>query len=316
MKRVYLLILKHEQMEQPFQYFDINRLKGLFPGEFIAGIDNDFFIADFRYDRTLKMFRYPCRFDGYMVIFCLKGNFCLDINLKEFEVSENSLVINIPGNIIRVSDIKKDGLSNFRFLMIAVSKEFIQSTRIDFNKLFNESMSVLEDPCIKLKGDSLRICGKYLDLATDLLTSDLPSKKESTASMLSSILYLLGSIWSKNLSSAKESTTANSARSKMVLDHFLRLVTEYHSTERNVAFYASKLGPTPKYLSKFIKNVSGRSAPEWIDAFVILEAKNLLKYSDTSIKQIVYKLNFSNQSVFYKFFKSHTGMTPSEYRES
>jgi AraC-like DNA-binding protein len=81
-----------------------------------------------------------------------------------------------------------------------------------------------------------------------------------------------------------------------------------------MAFYATNLGLTPKYLSKLIKQASGRSAPEWIDSFVILEAKNMLKYTDNSIKEIVYKLHFPNPSVFYKFFKAHTGMTPSQYR--
>ena len=74
-----------------------------------------------------------------------------------------------------------------------------------------------------------------------------------------------------------------------------------------------KLYLTPKYLSKLIKNVSGRSAHEWIDSFVILEAKNLLKYSDLPIKQIVDELHF-NQTTFYRFFKAKTGLTPSEYR--
>ena len=68
--------------------------------------------------------------------------------------------------------------------------------------------------------------------------------------------------------------------------------------------------------TKVVKNFSGKSAPEWIDAYVILEAKNLLKYSDLAIKEIVYRLNFPNQSVFYKFFKARTGMTPTEYRNS
>jgi len=71
---------------------------------------------------------------------------------------------------------------------------------------------------------------------------------------------------------------------------------------------------TPKYLSKLVKTASGRSAPDWIDSFVILEAKNLLKYSDIPIKEVVYRLHFPNPSVFHKFFKAHTGMTPSEYR--
>ena len=83
-----------------------------------------------------------------------------------------------------------------------------------------------------------------------------------------------------------------------------------------MAFYADKLCLTPKYLSKLIKQASGRSAPDWIDEFVILEAKNLLKYTDLAIKEIVYKLHFPNQSVFFKFFKAHTGLTPSDYRNA
>ena len=105
-----------------------------------------------------------------------------------------------------------------------------------------------------------------------------------------------------------------SVRVTQLLERFIKLVTEYHNSERNMAFYATNLGLTPKYLSKLIKQASGRSAPEWIDSFVILEAKNMLKYTDNSIKEIVYKLHFPNPSVFYKFFKAHTGMTPSQYR--
>lgn len=68
--------------------------------------------------------------------------------------------------------------------------------------------------------------------------------------------------------------------------------------------------------AKLIKNATGRSAPEWIDSFVILEAKSMLKYSPMPIKEIVSRLNFPDQSVFHKFFKAHTGMTPNEYRNS
>lgn len=100
----------------------------------------------------------------------------------------------------------------------------------------------------------------------------------------------------------------------MIFDQFIKLVSEYHTEQRNVGFYAQRLNLTPKYLSRIIRDASGRSAPEWIDDYVILEAKNLLKYSGLAIKEIVYKLNFPSQSVFYKFFKSHTGMTPTEYK--
>ena len=72
---------------------------------------------------------------------------------------------------------------------------------------------------------------------------------------------------------------------------------------------------TPKYLSKLVRKTSGRSAPEWIDAFVILEAKSMLRYSDMNVKEIVARLNFPDQSSFYKFFRARTGMTPRQYRK-
>ena len=67
-------------------------------------------------------------------------------------------------------------------------------------------------------------------------------------------------------------------------------------------------------MSALIKEVSGRSAAQWIDDYVILEAKSLLKYSDLSIQEIAYRLNFSTQSFFGKYFKQHTGISPGQYK--
>ena len=102
----------------------------------------------------------------------------------------------------------------------------------------------------------------------------------------------------------------------IIFDQFIKLVKDNYMMYRNVGFYAEHLSLTPKYLSRIIKDASGRSAPEWIDEYVMLEAKNLLKFSGLAIKEIVYRLNFPSQSVFYKFFKARTGMTPTEYKNS
>ena len=235
------------------------------------------------------------------------------MNLDAFQVGSNSLVLNVPGNIIRVSGVETDE-RNLHFIVVAMSKSFMSGVRFDFNRLFNESMALLDNPCITLDRSERRLCREYLDLASVLLTSDIQNKKEAIGALISSISYVLGSIWTGKLTAAERKPHAPSAKAKNVYDQFLRLVTDYHTSERNMKFYADRLCLTPKYLSKLVKTVSGRSAPDWIDAFVILEAKNLLKYSELSIKQIVAKLNFPNQSVFYKFFKSHTGKTPSQYR--
>ena len=85
---------------------------------------------------------------------------------------------------------------------------------------------------------------------------------------------------------------------------------------RSVAFYAGKLFISPKYLSLIIKESTGKSATDVIDSYVVLEAKNLLRFSGKNIQQVAYELNFPNQSSFGKYFKHLTGMSPSEYQRS
>lgn len=287
----------------------------MFPDLVVGGLGDDLMVADFDSvsSDTLAMFKYPFRFDSYLVIFCDKGHVMMDINLGSYDIKEKSLVISTPGKIMRISDVADD--KDYHFVVLAFSSEFISSIRFDFLKLFNESVALLDNPCIELGNETISLFMKYYSICREIISTDIPVKKECLVGLLSSCFYVLGSIWSDKINKARE-TQAPSARAKLVFEQFIKLVTEYHNTHRNMAFYAERLSLTPKYLSMLVKKISGRSAPDWIDSFVILEAKNLLKYSDTTIKEIVYKLHFPNQSVFYKFFKAHTGMTPSEYRNS
>ena len=106
------------------------------------------------------------------------------------------------------------------------------------------------------------------------------------------------------------------SRSNRVFEEFLLLVSEFHMRERSVSFYAEKLCLTPKYLAKLVKNATGKSASDWIDGYVILEAKNMLRYSPMPVKDIVSRLNFPDAPTFHKYFKLRTGMTPARYRKS
>jgi AraC-like DNA-binding protein len=101
----------------------------------------------------------------------------------------------------------------------------------------------------------------------------------------------------------------------ILLDRFMNLVKENFREQRDVGFYADKLCLTPKYLSKVIRDNSGSSADEWIDNYVTLEAKALLKSTNMTIQQISEELNSPSQSFFGKYFKRIVGVSPSEYRK-
>lgn len=96
---------------------------------------------------------------------------------------------------------------------------------------------------------------------------------------------------------------------------FKQLLARNYMNERKREFYARQLHVTPKYLSATIKKQTGKSAGEWIDETITLEAKVLLQNKTLSVSQISNMLNFADQSIFGKFFKSNTGISPLEYRK-
>ena len=86
--------------------------------------------------------------------------------------------------------------------------------------------------------------------------------------------------------------------------------------ERFLDFYANELSITPKHLSRTVKSQTGFTAVEWIERYVILEAKVMLKSSNMTIQQIADELNFPSQSFFGKYFKKNIGVSPKEYRNT
>ena len=300
--------------DQSLLNISLEYFRSCFPDAESLGFGDDFYILDAKLKEYHNPVSYPCRFDGFVFFYCISGSLKMSVNLTEVELSKGRIYINVPGNIIKINEVVNSSSDEVRFLCLALSKEFFQGLNVEICKLFNEGISMLDKPCIRLSQRDYELAGSLICYISSLLKTEVSYKREAILSALSSLFYILLGAWTSE--SVQETPTALSNRSKVIFDKFMRLVMDYHTQYRNVGFYAEKLCLTPKYLSKIIKTATGRSAPEWIDSYVILEAKNLLKHSGTPIKEIVFKLNFPNQSVFYKFFKAHTGMTPTEYRNS
>ena len=303
------------------QTIDLQQIKALAPVIEEMSIGDDFVIGEVsgkkveKSEALLRMLQYPVRFDGFIIFYLKKGHFTVDVNLHSYEVREKSLMIQVPGNIVKISKYNEQRIGDMEMIFVLISKEFMSGIRFDFIKVFQESIRILDNPCITLDDFQMSIANDYFNLARKVVGAPFSNKREIIGSLLTSLTYLSTDVWEQQVDEArKKNGSQRSARLNQILEQFLALVNEYHCSERGMAFYADKLCLTPKYLSKLIRQASGRSAPEWIDEFVILEAKNLLKYTNLAIKEIVYRLHFPNQSVFYKFFKAHTGMTPSEYR--
>ena len=303
-------------MENSFYNMELRQFMKLFTDEQQLALGDDFCIVDVRYDRKLLEFKTPTRLDAFLILFCISGKVRLSVNMKEFTMEKDQVALLIPGFIGQVVNVGEAEREDIHYVLVGVTRRYLSTLHLDLNRIFSEGTALLDSPCVRLSPEEKTIATRYLDLASAVLASEVPNKRDCIGSLISSLLYLSQGVFNARLDRARREPVARSGRADEVLNRFLHLLADYHTRARNVAFYADKLCLSPKYFSKLIKTASGRSAPEWIDTYVVLEAQNYMKYSGLSIKEIVFRLNFSVQPALNKFFKSHTAMTPAQFRKS
>ena len=298
-------------MEQEIQDVSIKRIQEARPQ--LKGIDNDLIIDYTEYtmpDSRHPIHRYPIRLDGLYIVTREKGNARFSINLKEFEVGPNDLVVCSPGDLMQAT--VQDGIHLSQSMMI--SSHFLKEMYISLNSFMPFFASQKDHPVFHLTDDEVKELKDYFFLIKDNIERNDYFRTDITKRLLAAYLYKLGSILYRHRPELQTEAAKPMKREEILFKEFIKLVSEYHRKERRVDFYAEQLFLSPKHFSTVIKKVSGKTAGQWIDDYVILEIKTLLKYSAMSIQEVAYYMNFSNPSFFGKYFKHHTGMSPSEYK--
>lgn len=298
----------------------IRTLKKELPETSQIGIGDDVCLFNIKYNGIDDKFSKPIRLVGNVMVFCAKGSVHMSVNLNEYDVKEGCLVVLTDQDIVKVEKGSDDDIKNLHWVVIAMSQNFLTNFRVDFRKILSEGVALIETPVLHLDQNIRGYFEDYLKLIGKLANSELPMYKDAVRSLISSMVSIAAGQWIADINRLRDEKVvklnSRSEHKTLTFRQFIKLVSENYTQQRQVIFYADQLCMSPKYLSKLVKDVSGKSAPEWIDSYVLLEAKHLLKYSDMPIKEIVFRLNFSNQTVFYKYFKAHTGMTPTDYRNS
>lgn len=244
----------------------------------------------------------PRKLQRAAIVLCSSGNCRIKINLEELEVKAPQLITLMPGQILELlSDMESmDGY------VISLSKKFIDKVNLpgwqhQYMKMYNNPISDIDQDM----HSSLRIFYAMLYRAA---TNDRNPFRLQIIENLISVFYYGG------VSSIETPIATDLKYKNHIVANFLELVQQHYREQRLIQFYAGKLCITPKYLSKLVKEHTGRAAADWIEQHVILEARAMLQSSDMSIQQIATSLNFPNQSFFGKYFKRATGVSPKQYR--
>ncbi|MEM7108221.1 MAG: helix-turn-helix domain-containing protein [Bacteroidota bacterium] len=104
------------------------------------------------------------------------------------------------------------------------------------------------------------------------------------------------------------------SKKTLTVRKYKSLISNSFLENREVGFYADQLNVSSNYLNEIVKSETGISAKRHISERLLLEAKNLLHYSEMDITEISYVLQFSEPTHFTKFFKKETGTTPKSFQ--
>ena len=261
-------------------------------------------------DSQMQVFRFPCRIDAFIIGVGTEGETSVSFNLHEFRLKKDSMFIFTPKNILQVNSQQY-----FKADAIAISPDFMRRINIDIKNMMPLFLKFVENPALTLTPEESRsMRGMIAQIERETRGPETHFSFDIVSGLIAATIYKVGDIMYHYLAEHPEEQNNSHNRAEEYFKQFTHLLGEHFREERSVGFYARQLCITPKYLTTLIKRISGQSVSEWIDNYVILEAKTLLKYSTMSIQEIAYYLNFPNQSFFGSYFKRNTGMSPSQYK--
>lgn len=261
-------------------------------------------------DSQMQVFRFPCRIDAFIIGVGTEGETSVSFNLHEFKLKKDSIFIFTPKNVLQVNSQQY-----FKADVIAISPDFMRRINIDIKNMMPLFLKFVENPALTLTPEESRsMRGMIAQIERETRGPETHFSFDIVSGLIAATIYKVGDIMYHYLAEHPEEQNNSHNRAEEYFKQFTHLLGEHFREERSVGFYARQLCITPKYLTTLIKRISGQSVSEWIDNYVIQEAKTLLKYSTMSIQEIAYYLNFPNQSFFGSYFKRNTGMSPSQYK--
>ena len=294
-------------------------LKELLPRHTLAGVDYAMYedrlcVCRLRHSQQPQAgepLTYPARVDFFMFVFLQQGELSLTIGLERLQLTAGMVAVCDPGNIVS----SQWDTSDIDCWLLLVDPSFFEYLHFPVQRILPHMVELNRHSTRTLLPGQRGSVHRLLTLLKKTVEEDMEliTYREMVFSLMNYFFQaMLGYVaYEENL---KPEDARESSRDVQYFRHFMRELKGNFRTERSVGFYADRICVTPKYLSAVVRQVSGRGPMQWINECVIVEAKNLLRFSDMTVQEISRELNFPTQSYFGRFFKNHTGMSPREYK--
>jgi AraC-like DNA-binding protein len=293
-----------------YDIYELNMLNSLF-----SIYDNLLGVADWddlSINEQMKTVRYrfPLQNNIIGMTWVLRGECAIQIEDVPYSLSDNDFLLMPSWEFIYIISVSH----NFKAKTIIVDKTFLNECISNKQILsFLNYLFIKQNLKTRLDDEEINLLsGNFNNLQEKININSHSYYREVVPINFMSFILDATHILKKRTESK---VASQSTRKEELFYKFLNLLLENYKEQHEVTFYAEKLFVTPQYLTHIIKELTGKTTNKWINDALILEARKLLKTTQTTVQQIADLLNFSDQSTFGKFFKKYHGISPAEYRK-
>ena len=251
----------------------------------------------------------PGTMAAYSFTIVLKGSCTFLYSGREITIEKNHLFVYMPGFPISVKEVSDD----YAGLCLVADESFTVETPSIRNAVRSALLPIFEmrQPVVDISPDECARLSSLFRMAGEYLRSENPMREEMLKNLYALFLMDLSSILSKRTQHGKFGKRAED----LFMD-FIHLLPQHYVREHGIEFYADALNVTPTYLSRVVRQVSGRTVVEYINRLLLMEAIWLLESTTLSIDEIAERINYADSTTFGRFFFRMKGVTPREYRKS
>ena len=250
----------------------------------------------------------PLKSEFYRISITAAGTLDMQIGLDHYKHQPRTLSFTFPNQIFSKNNISEDASGYYLLFDHDFLNDIILSVTISDEFPF---FSISGTPVFQISESELKNILSFLKNINEELQQQKTGKEKAIKMYL--YLILLEAKRSYERQSIGSSNNHFSENYKLA-GRFNKLVSQHYLDKRQVSDYAQMLGVSANHLNKTVKENTGHTASEAIREMLLQEAKSLLRYTDNSIAEIAYRLDFFDPASFNRFFKSMTGETPLMFR--
>ncbi len=257
----------------------------------------------------LSELKLPAKIDFILSILCEQGTLTLEYDTTSTQLTSRELMVLKPGHVLHAYHAS----AGFRGHVIVVGAAMLGNSLTAMSKVLPCFLKYKDTPVIKLTPDEMSMQTALRSvLRRKTYNSGHLYRDDVIRSILECLFYDTLGLYASY--APMRHPSEGMRRCDALLRQFIELVEKNFHHERSLTFYADSLHITAKHLSSAIKEASGLTAGEWIDSYVLIEAKLMLRNTELTINEISERLSFQNSSFFGKYFKRHSGQSPRHYR--